>query len=692
MQSLLSRVGQAHRCGCRTCSTAVRGFGRRATAAPRRRATFADIFTACYSSVFASAAVIDAVRKDERRREIDQQLEETRRELAELRAQPDPAALELESTVSPLSDEQMQLIWRELKSIYLNRPYMKEISEPAELPESDMRQKLQQEQYNILDKDSMRKRRETDLDRMDMALMIEETLRSLPRRDMFKRSHMERYCNDMVYLMLQMMQRAESRPEDASVPSRSFDDALKLLDEGYPRYTFRDVNPEQARQSLIQLNRASRSVINDTKLGRKEVIGRICYNMAISSFPPDIHVFNALIVAFDRHAHYRRFSEALVYSFFYEGFMMPTPSTFAAILHHFKVTGNHGRFLRAVACIAGVDDTTGAKVRSHHSARVQRTGTWDTKKQTLTGDYVWDHAHINRLVVEELLSGFMSFHMLDAAVSLFASCMRIGVSVTAKLTKQILDECIYRLDWAATLRLVQELTSNRAMWDQMLKAHNNRTVAYIIDRLYSLLDLIGLRPSGEIMSKQGLDNLGIAEAEFGTLLENISATNRALPKSLFVSSRRKHGLDPSSVIPRNRLLQLESLSVECDRVRKTTRSIESKLLYPVSTAEFRLSMAMHIGNAAIEASSRLSDEYERLLVPESEPQALRGEEPNTWLGMGVPFSEPTWKGATVSYSQVLSRGKARPTSHIDRRCLGLFEHGRRMPIERVPSSVAFTQN
>lgn len=56
------------------------------------------------------------------------------------------------------------------------------------------------------------------------------------------------------------------------------------------------------------------------------------------------------------------------------------------------------------------------------------------------------------------------------------------------------------------------------------------------------------------------------------------------------------------------MLQIESLDKELTRVRKTVKSLESKLLNPDLPLKFRKSMAIHISGAAIEAAQCTGEE------------------------------------------------------------------------------------
>ena len=78
MMLLWSRTVQS--CRCQACSKAL---GRRATPAPRRKVTAGDVFTACYSAIFATATLADVARKRERRDQWDRAIEEVRSQLTE---------------------------------------------------------------------------------------------------------------------------------------------------------------------------------------------------------------------------------------------------------------------------------------------------------------------------------------------------------------------------------------------------------------------------------------------------------------------------------------------------------------------------------------------------------------------------------------------------------------------------------
>ncbi|KAM5342987.1 hypothetical protein ACJ41O_013953 [Fusarium nematophilum] len=617
MQSLWSRAGQAHRCGCRVCETAVSALGRRVTtaAARPRKVTFAEIFTACYSSVFATAAVVDAVRKEDRKQELERQLEETRRELAELQMlrtlETNRITPTLDADQGELSLNQMDHLWQTLKDIYTNRPYMKEISKPVTLRVSEFLGRLQADHYKCPDEATMLALRQTDYERLERAIMDEEIDRRLPHREPLTRQHLHNDSRTIIHLVTQLLDRADAH-DKSTAPSPSYDEARQLVSARSPPFTFTTIDPARARKNRITLNRRLREVVDSPELGLKEKVGRVCYNLLVSAYPADMHTYNTLIVAFDKHGH-KYLSEPLVNSFFYYRRLRPTPSTFVAVLNHYKTSNNHGKFLRALACITGLDAETGAKLgRRHvddviHMVPAGRRQTRD-KGSTRTGDWIWEHAPLDKPLVEAVINGLLHFKLFDQAAAFFVSCMKAKVVLSTSTIKQLFDECILALDWKAAVRLIQGFTDCPNTWPTML-LNRNRATSYLISRLRVLLDLCGLRSSGELVSKSTLDNLAISSERFSRFqkaLARADATSQLwLESSANESLHSTHDLISSS---KSRLLQIEGLWKEQALVGRTTRSIESKLLGADFGRQFRASMALHVGNTATEQTLELNGE------------------------------------------------------------------------------------
>ncbi|RMJ04736.1 hypothetical protein CDV36_014600 [Fusarium kuroshium] len=605
MQTLWSRAGQAHRCGCRVCATAISALGRRVTTASRPpKVTFADIFTACYSSMFATAAIVDAVKKEDRKQELDRQLEETRQELADLQTLRTLETKRITANLAAENEEaslsQMDVLWKALKDIYTDRPYMKEIDKPVTIRVSEFLNRLQTDHYKCPDEATMLALRQTDYESLEQAVKDEEIDQSLPRRTALTLRQLHNDSRTIVQLVTQLLDRAAAHDKSKS-PSPSFHEARQMACEGVS-YTFDSIDPTGARKNRIKLNRRLREVVESPRLTLKEKVGRVCYNLLVSAYLPDMHTYNTLIVAFDKHGH-KYISEAFVNSFFYYRRIMPTPSTFVAILNHYKNSQNHGRFLRALACITGLDPETGAKLRRRHVDDLTsiKAQTMKDRTSTRSGDWIWERAPLDKPLIEAVISGLLHFKLFDQAALFFVSCMRANVELGTNTIKQLFDECILALDWKAAVRLIQGFTNCPNTWQSMLMNRNENTT-YLISRLHVLLDLVGLRISGGQVPESTLDNLSILTRGFHRFLDALAKVDSTSQLQLMGSTTQ---LVHSS---ESRLLQIEAIWKEQALVTNTMRSIESKLLYPDFRPQFRESMALHIGNTAAKQTLELNQE------------------------------------------------------------------------------------
>ncbi|KAG6010872.1 hypothetical protein E4U21_002540 [Claviceps maximensis] len=621
MQSLWARVGQAHHCGCRACSTVVGSIGRRATGvAGRRKATFAEIVTACYSSVFATAAVVDAVRKDDRRKELDRRLEEARRELSDLQER-SPNSTVLETTSSQLTLDQMDALWRTLKGIYRDRPFMKEIHKPATVPASELISNLKTEIYNAVSEPSLSALRKTNYEQLEREIAAEEVDACLSDREPRSQTQLRQDSLSTQHLIQQLLRRAEIFDNGAN-QSSSFDEAKYLAYQGCSGYSFPSIDRCRAVQNTYVLNNQLRALVGAEHLSFKERIGRICYNLMVSPYPPDMRTYNTLIVAFDKHG-YHAFSDALVYSFFHKRLLKPTHSTYAAVLNHYKSTNNHGQFLRVISCLAGLDKWTGAKIRRRHIndvARMPLLQTWaaDPRLRTQTGEWIWEHAPLSTRLVEMTLQGLLHFKLFADAATLFLSCVRSGVVLSTQTMRHLFDECVAALDWKAAVRIVRGLMFSLQDWKTLLFQIDGSSAAYLLSRTSALADLCGLGSnSGQVEPDlERLATLRVSRHKRINFLEFMADANLIFSVKEPESAGFRTSTDEACeelLRSKRRLLKIESLWKEYEHVRKTTDSIESKLLSSHFSLSFRTSTALYVGAFATRRSLELRHEIGKCL-------------------------------------------------------------------------------
>ncbi|PTB73141.1 hypothetical protein M440DRAFT_1404872 [Trichoderma longibrachiatum ATCC 18648] len=661
MQAILSRAGQAPRGGCKACSSAINTLGKR-PAPVRRKPTFAELFTACYSSMFATAALVDAIRKDDRRRELDRQLDEVRKEIADLQDGRQSPSSDLDSRSRWLALGQMDELWRALKKIYHSRPYMKEIHQPATISKSDLIEALKHEYYGCSSGRLRNAKRQLDYEILESAIMREETDTGRFYRESRNHVQLMRESMNAEALVRKLLER--SRFYAKGEPAPSLEKAQTLLKEGSPGFTFRSIDAVRAQENTILLNKRLRALVAASHLNVKEKIGRICYNLLISSHPPDVHTYNTLIVAFNKSG-YHSFAEALVASFFHDRLLQPTPSTFIAILNHYQCTNNHGKFLRALACITGIDNRTGAKIRRRHVADINRNPTlvpWalDSKRRTLNGEWIWDHLPLTLPLVEEILSGLLHFKLFDQATTFLMSCMQCGVRLSLDSVKHFFDECIDALDWRAAAELAYGLARSETALQRLLSYRGgDEGPSYVVDRIRVLLDICGLGGPNQV-PKSLLTSVRVTGPAYAKLL-NALAEEEGLPQGASRTSRLTDRC-------KSRVLRLESLLKEYEFVRKTTLSIESKLLYPDFSPAFRVSMALYIGGTALQRSEQLSRELtefrETCTLAKSLPQPPKETEDAT-----EPVADTSTNSESMGFFSYGSFSEGKPTESRLRQAL-----------------------
>ncbi|CAM1509945.1 Fc.00g002800.m01.CDS01 [Cosmosporella sp. VM-42] len=624
MQSLWSRAGQAHRCGCRACETAINGLGRRAsTAVRRRKPTFAEVFTACYSSVFATAAVVDAVRKEDRKQDLDRQLDEARRNLAELQqlriAATSRSTASLDDKPAELTPDQMDELWGSLKDIYINRPNLREFDGAARLKINSFLVRLRDDYYGLGDKAAPSTLYWNNLKRLERAIHADEIDSRVVQRSPTTDRQLYQNWRTTVHLVTELLNRADAN-DKSRFPSPSFDEARQLAANDAQPYSFPSTDPGRAKQNTSVLNKRLRTVVKSEKLGLKEKVGRVCYNLLVSPYPPDMHTFNTLIVAFDKSGN-SNLAESVVYNFFYRSRLRPSPSTFVAILNHYVRTNNYGRFLRSLACITGLDTETGAKmgrrlVQEIELGQVARSWKQPQRFRTQTGDKVWNHLPLTQPLIEAIIRGLLCFKQFDQAATFFVSCMKANAALSTDIIKQMFDGCIIAMDWRAAVRLVRGFANNasasRVIFDR------DHGAAYLIKRFYALLDMCGLRTPGGIASESALRNLDVTG--FDQLLITLDRISVKSQRYAADSTGSSYGFgdNDSAAASRSRVLQIASLGKEITRVGGEISEMQAFLHYRNWSPQVRALILTNFVEASLASSVSLNEEFNQVMTRLSE--------------------------------------------------------------------------
>ncbi|KAK4120869.1 hypothetical protein N657DRAFT_578940 [Parathielavia appendiculata] len=477
MLGLGSMAVQLRACHCRACLRATNTVIRRATTTtatnPRRRKVLAsDVFTACYTAVMATAAVLDARRKNERRRELDGKIAEAKSTLAAMLEQ--SAARDLAKIVdSPYPDfldtpppERLDVLnrinnqrrqdWRGRDQIRHNRLVL-----------------IQELRVSLgLGWSTHTPDGTTTLAKWEEVLAAEEKEMpiSAPREPQSEK-HMEKYSdmvNDLVDRLLAEAWYTSEMQAPGSQPSPSSPDSANtmirmLRSDGYPSYAHPDLNRRETIEQRARLNELNLRILNDWAPPlRVHYVAKICYNLLVCGTPPSIENYNTLILGFSLLGEHN-LSQAVVDSFLFVSSLKPTQATYLCLLHHYRLKGDGVGFHGVIRRLCG-HDHRGIGLMRRSEAAVARDPLlrrWAATQDValVKGHYV-QRAPFTKDLAEAMLEGLIDFDMLPAGARLLAVCLAEQWYFNSELLWRLFHSCLVVVDTTAANIIIHGLVHN----------------------------------------------------------------------------------------------------------------------------------------------------------------------------------------------------------------------------------------
>ncbi|KAI1349348.1 hypothetical protein F5Y01DRAFT_289347 [Xylaria sp. FL0043] len=493
MLSLWSRAAQAQSsCRCRICLHSANALIRRsATAAPRRRVTVADLFTACYTTILGTAALIDARHKNEKRRELDAQLDRARASLEQLDAGDHQnytggqngaahgAVSSLEEVPACLGrssrDESIRPLLKELKSIcdVTYQPMVSEtwikggidwlsiaagVAAEEHDPELSLREPLTPDQLE---------------DTTATVLELVDELVRLARRYPGRPAHDE--------------------PQTSSLAEEGIMKELEDLRRGpdFPSYQFPTAHRIYSAHVRDLLNKSIRTIFRQA-VSTEETVGRICYNLLTAGVPPTIHTYNTLIAGFNRMQR-PDLAQAVVNSYLDDTMWPATNQTIICLLNHYRTTGGK-EGVREI-----VQRMRGAKEDGLHLSPLSSENApsyWKPRKppKTIRTDVIFDH----------LIKGWLYHEEVGIACMTFVSCLRKGAFLPVYTLHELLRYCLATADFANARKLLAGITKNfenfKTYLSWIIKNNTKAVVRKLLQSLYQIVNICWL-PFGEIFGE-----------------------------------------------------------------------------------------------------------------------------------------------------------------------------------------------
>ncbi|KAK0634629.1 hypothetical protein B0T17DRAFT_586402 [Bombardia bombarda] len=527
MQGIWSTASQLWGCHCRICLSATNTVARRAasTIARRRHKNLTnEIYTAFYSTVVATAVVVDAGRKNERRRELDRQIAEAKSRLATAMEQSASRDLEhIVSSASTYSDEFFRYVPPGKEAVLVSICNTKT---PVLLDRIGARYKRWRDISKVREVHGLKLHvydgvGTASLATCQNAVASEEGNLAFSQREPVTElqfSMMTDMINDLVDGLLEEAYRetenqAPFARRHPSNPDSAWNAIRRLRSEGYPRYSHPSLDPEGAKKDRLKLDQTNSEIMAGWDIWRREnYVAKICYNLLVSNTPPGIESYNTLMLGFTKLGEHR-LADAVAYSFLDKSHLKPTQATLLCLLHHYRLKKDVIGFRRVIRRMTGYD-RRGIGLR-------RREVTWlgyrpplsvqdwfNHRDVTVKQGYAIELPKFDAPVFEAILEGLIDFNMLGHAARLYVACLREKVAVSYTLVAELLHACINLFDDMATQTLIHGFLAHIDETTSMILGPPTRVRSKIVRRLRLLLNVRSVRSniaSGTAYSRNAVD-------------------------------------------------------------------------------------------------------------------------------------------------------------------------------------------
>ncbi|KAL0941142.1 pentatricopeptide repeat domain-containing protein [Colletotrichum truncatum] len=496
MQALWSRAGQAHHCGCKACFNAAGGMIRQsATRVTPRKPTFSEIFTACYTGIMATAAVIDAKAKDKRRLELDRQLEEARAELDTLKKRRPRQYDDDSAPPGSVENRYQGSLWEhkrqkgEISEFLDSLSHLDSWAKP--LPRSGEVNRYWEECGFITTKDSLARLKAINYADCDNRLMEEEN-RQGP--DMAHRMPKTLQQLEMAELgmadLVDRMVRDSKKILQASDWEALQNEVALLRNDNMPRYR-EDSDTATVKACSAKLNTSLGAIFANESYDQRKKISKMCHNLLVSPQPPTIFTYNTLILGLNRSGLHS-LAQGVVGAFF-KSKVEPTRKTMACLLNHFRESGEEQRFFNVIQRMTG-KDARGIKIRRKEIEDVlthEQLFLWAAVKNVAIGNkYVVERAWFDVDIFTAIIQGMLNFNFVRHAAATFSIALKYGITFDVQTTSNLLEQCIYTLDTKAA----QQILDAFQMKPRLIRAtfRQEKDQQYLAGRIQNLIDICHL--------------------------------------------------------------------------------------------------------------------------------------------------------------------------------------------------------
>lgn len=224
-----------------------------------------------------------------------------------------------------------------------------------------------------------------------------------------------------------------------------YQEISELSERGsFPSYTI--PNPSHAAMERKALNDSIAHLTSDglNKRGSRSIdqmVAGICYNLLASSVSPDITTFNIMIERFTRYKQHDLASHVI--SFLETSPFKANERTISAILSHYRAKNYEIGFRRTINRIRGFEGGLGlTEIKSGKIVRSKFAAIWASKNDFVFKKGVLrETAKINGQLYETLVRGCLQFGQLGQALGYIRTAIQQGNVVRKKLFHEVVKYC-----------------------------------------------------------------------------------------------------------------------------------------------------------------------------------------------------------------------------------------------------------
>ncbi|RYP26691.1 hypothetical protein DL767_007921 [Monosporascus sp. MG133] len=471
---------------------------RSTTAAPRRRVSPADIFTACYTTILGTATIIDAHRKDARRKELDDKLEKAKAALSTVAIQEGSSSQQPEendgASDSVSNRPNKRPVPRRRNEKYTSS-LLQELASLCDITRSPSgRSSWMQDQLHWVKVEATIAAEENDPECLlrepksakQLGMTTDTVLRLVDGLLGQNRIHYSGAGRDHEGAGRQLTKAEE--------------DVLRELEEirtgnYYPSYEHPTSNPEKSQSTRLLLSNSLRRIFNQA-LSSTEVVGRICYNLLTSSYPPTIHTYNALIAGFNRILR-PDLAQVVVDSYIHQTAWPATQQTMVCLLNHYRGKSDMGGLRDVIARMRGVRDTglhfsiiPKDKVYSEDWLR------WASVHCASRKNAFVERAHRGSEVFDSIIRGWLHHGNVSAASMIFIACVRNRSWIPIQTLHHLFTACLAAVDHSTARQMVKGIVKHLQKFivliDRTLRQSTAAMSLKIVDSLSKLIHICGL--------------------------------------------------------------------------------------------------------------------------------------------------------------------------------------------------------